>query len=100
MIQALNRLPNAESQIEDQKAWCRHHNDTCLIQVARIENIPYEYFERVIFPSDHLVFKTFPHAWLEIYTGELCNALLSERILCDRLKIELAGPYPDTSRCH
>lgn len=100
MIQALNRLPNAEAQIEAQKVWCRHHNDTCHIQVARIENIPYEYFERVIFPGDRLVFKTFPHAWLEIYTGELCSALLAERILCDRLKIELVEPYPDTSRCY
>ncbi|PZO47859.1 MAG: hypothetical protein DCF15_18535 [Phormidesmis priestleyi] len=97
MIQALNRLPNAEAQIEAQKVWCRYHNDTRHIQVARIENIPCDYFERVIFPGDRLVFKTFPHAWLEIYTGELCSALLSERILCDRLKIGLTGLYSGTS---
>jgi len=41
----------------------------------------------VIFPGGRVVFETFPHAWLEIYTGERCHALLAERILCDRLRL-------------
>lgn len=86
MPQTLNRAPD----IEVEKVLCHYHNDTRHIQVARIENIPHEpheYLERVVFPGDRLVFKTFPHAWLEIYTGELCSALLAERILCDRLRL-------------
>lgn len=94
--QTLNRAPD----LEVKKILCRYCNNSDHVQVARIENLPDEYFERVFFPGDRLVFKTFPHAWLEIYTGELCSALLSERILCDQLKIELAGPYPDTSCCY
>lgn len=86
MIQTLNRASDAAVE----KVLCQYHNDTRHIQVARIENIPhqpYEYLERVVFPGNRLVFETFPHAWLNIYTGELCSALLAERILCDRLRL-------------
>ena len=82
MIQASNRLTGVEAQ----KILCCYDNNTCHVQVARIENIPFEYLEKVIFPGGRVVFETFPHAWLEIYTGERCHALLAERILCDRLR--------------
>ena len=85
-IQTLNRA----SDTAVKKVLCHYHNDTHHIQVARIENIPHkphEYLERVVFPGNRLVFETFPHAWLNIYTGELCSALLAERILCDRLRL-------------
>lgn len=87
MIQTLNRRPTLKAE----KIICCYCNNTRHIQVARIENIPSWHFERMFFPSDCLMFEAFPHAWLEIYTGELCHALLSERILCDRLQ---ATPHP------
>lgn len=82
----LDRLPS----VEIKKIWCHYRNDTRYVQIARIEDIPNEHLERVIFPGGRLVFQTFPHAWLEIYTGELCSALLSDRFLCDRLKMQLS----------
>ncbi|MGD1864134.1 MAG: YHS domain-containing (seleno)protein [Phormidesmis sp.] len=47
-----------------------------------------------------------PYTWVEIYTSELCSALLAERILCDgratpseyRLKIRLTSQRPHAGR--
>jgi hypothetical protein len=83
MIQTLNRQPTSKAE----KILCYYHNNTQHIQIARIENIPYGYFERVFFPGDRLVFEAFPYAWLDLYTGDLCSALLAERILCDHLRV-------------
>lgn len=66
---------------------CCYTNVTSKIQIARITNIPNWYFERVVFPGQHLVFEAIPDAQLEIHTGMMASAILSDTIPCDRLQV-------------
>ncbi|HEY9872917.1 MAG TPA: DUF1830 domain-containing protein, partial [Candidatus Obscuribacterales bacterium] len=43
--------------------------------------------ERVVFPGQRLVFEAVPDAHLEIHTGMMASAILSDTIPCDRLWI-------------
>lgn len=69
---------------------------TSLIQIARISNIPNWYFERVVFPGQRLVFEAMSAAALEIHTGMMASAILSDTIPCDRLQIN-EGPYSNVN---
>ena len=66
---------------------CCYVNATSKIQIARISHIPKWYFERVVFPGQRLVFEAPPEAILEIHTGMMASAILSDNIPCDRLCI-------------
>jgi hypothetical protein len=67
---------------------CCYVNATSKIQVVRVTNIPNWYFERVVFPGQRLIFEAIPSALLEIHTGMMASAILSDTIPCDRLRIE------------
>lgn len=66
---------------------CYYANFTNQIQVIRIENIPNWYFERVIFPEQRLMFEARPEAVLEIHTGMVAGAILSDKIPCYVLRV-------------
>jgi hypothetical protein len=83
MAQILDPLPPERSG----KLFCCYVNATSKIQVARISNIPNWYFERVVFPGQRLVFEAPREAHLEIHTGMMASAILSDTIPCDRLAI-------------
>lgn len=83
MAQILDPLPPEQSG----KLFCCYVNATSKIQVARISNIPNWYFERVVFPGQRLVFEAPKQAQLEIHTGMMASAILSDKIPCDRLAI-------------
>ncbi|MDF5720921.1 MAG: DUF1830 domain-containing protein [Rhizonema sp. PD38] len=83
MAQILDSLPPEESG----KILCCYVNATSKIQVARISDIPNWYFERVVFPGQRLVFEAPKEAHLEIHTGMMASAILSDKIPCDRLAI-------------
>lgn len=70
---------------------CCYVNATSHIQIARISNIPNWYFERVVFPGQRLVFEAMTEALLEIHTGMMASAILSDTIPCDRLCVEESG---------
>ncbi len=88
MAQILDPLPSNSSG----KILCCYVNATSHIQIARITNIPNWYFERVVFPGQRLVFEAVPSALMEIHTGMMASAILSDKIPCDRLQIN-EGPY-------
>ncbi|TAG88948.1 MAG: DUF1830 domain-containing protein [Oscillatoriales cyanobacterium] len=88
MAQILDPLPSDA----DSKILCCYVNATSQIQIARITNIPSWYFERVVFPGQRLVFEAMTAALLEIHTGMMASAILSDTIPCDRLQIN-EGPY-------
>lgn len=67
---------------------CCHTNSTARIQIARIANIPGWYFERVVFPGQRFLFEAPPKAQLDIHTGEIATAILSDSIPCDRLRVD------------
>lgn len=70
---------------------CCYVNATGEIQVARITNVENWYFERVVFPGQRLVFEATSEAQLEIHTGMMASAILSDTIPCDRLQIDMQG---------
>lgn len=84
MAQILDPLPSDSSD----PILCCYVNATNQIQIARITNIPNWYFERVVFPGQRLVFEAIPEAQLEIHTGMMASAILSDTIPCDRLCIQ------------
>ena len=66
---------------------CCYINATSKIQIARITNIPNWYFERVVFPGQRLVFEAHRSADLEIHSGMMASAILSDTIPCQKLII-------------
>ncbi|MEG4942466.1 DUF1830 domain-containing protein [Microcoleus sp. F4-D5] len=69
------------------KILCYYANVTSLTQVVRIENIPNWYFERVMFPGQRLMFEAAAEAVLEIHTGAVASAILSDKIPCYVLRV-------------
>ncbi len=83
MAQILDPLPPDSSD----EIFCCYVNATSKIQIARISNIPNWYFERVVFPGQRLVFEAPQTAHLEIHTGMMASAILSDTIPCDQLRV-------------
>lgn len=71
---------------------CCYVNATSKMQIGRISNIPNWYFERVVFPGQRLMFETVPEAQLEIHTGMMASAILSDTIPCRELWMEEVEP--------
>ena len=67
---------------------CSYVNATSVIQIARIANIENWYFERVAFPGQRLIFEAPKDAILEIHSSQCANAVLSEKISCQKIAIE------------
>lgn len=84
MAQILDPVPNTPSK----HIFCCYLNATSSIQVVRITNIENWYFERVAFPGQRLVFEALPEAILEIHTGMMASAILSDQIPCSRLAVQ------------
>lgn len=82
----------------DNPTLCCYVNATSQIQIARITNVENWYFERVVFPGQRLVFEALPDALLEIHTGMMASAILSDTIPCHTLRVhaedEAAAPAP------
>ncbi|MCC5613646.1 DUF1830 domain-containing protein [Nostoc sp. CHAB 5836] len=89
MAQILDPLPPEQSG----KILCCYINATSKIQVARISNIPNWYFERVVFPGQRLVFEAPRKGQVEIHTGMMASAILSDKIPCDRLMLDEPSVY-------
>ncbi|MEG3439149.1 DUF1830 domain-containing protein [Pannus brasiliensis CCIBt3594] len=83
MAQILDPLPNDKRN----RILCCYVNVTSQIQIVRVTNIVNWYFERVVFPGQRLVFEALSEALLEIHTGMMASAILSDTIPCDRLYI-------------
>ncbi|MCC3413650.1 MAG: DUF1830 domain-containing protein [Microcoleus sp. PH2017_29_MFU_D_A] len=66
---------------------CYYANATNQIQVLRIGNIPNWYFERVMFPGQRMMFEAAATAVLEIHTGAVASAILSDNIPCYVLRV-------------
>jgi Domain of unknown function (DUF1830) len=81
MAQILDQIPSDYSD----RMLCCYVNVTNQIQVARITNIASWYFERVVFPGQRLLFEAVPDAQLEIHTGMMASAILTDSIPCNSL---------------
>jgi Domain of unknown function (DUF1830) len=83
MAQLIDPVPSNASAL----ICCCYTNATSKIQIARITNIPNWYFERVVFPGQRLLFEALPQGHLEIHTGMMASAILSDTIPCTQLQI-------------
>ncbi len=84
MAQILDPLPPEQSG----KILCCYINATSKIQIVRICNISNWYFERVVFPGQRLIFEAPRKGQMEIHTGMMASAILSDKIPCDRLMLD------------
>ncbi|MGC1308792.1 MAG: DUF1830 domain-containing protein [Phormidesmis sp.] len=84
MAQILDPLPADDSA----PVLCCYVNATSKIQIARVTNVPNWYFERVVFPGQRLLFEAVGSAMLEIHTGMMASAILSDTIPCRRLAVD------------
>ena len=84
MSQIIDPIPQGEND----SLLCCYVNATNQIQIARITNVPNWYFERVVFPGQRLVFEAISYGILEIHSGMMASAILSDRIPCKRLAIQ------------
>jgi Domain of unknown function (DUF1830) len=88
MSQILDPVPSDRSD----PIFCCYTNNSNQVQIARITNIDNWYFERVAFPGQRLIFEAPMNAYLEIHTGKMASAILSDRIPCIRLQIDDLEP--------
>lgn len=93
MAQILDSLPSNDPK----GILCCYVNATSQIQIARISNIPNWYFERVVFPGQRLVFEALPEALVEIHSGMMASAILSDKIPCTRLVVSENDSTPSKS---
>lgn len=75
-------LPNTSDYI-----LCCYQNDTSQFQILRISNIPNWSFEKVAAPLSHVIFEAPLEAQLEVHTGTMATAILSDKMLCKSLKM-------------
>ena len=83
MPQILDPIPQDHSD----RLTCTYLNYTSQIQVVRITDIKNWYFERVVFPGQRLLFAAPGDAHLEIHTGMMASAILSDTLTCRDLAI-------------
>ena len=67
---------------------CCYVNASDRVQIARITNIPHWFFERVVFPGQRLIFQAPLTGKLEIHTGTMATAILSDIIHCQQLHLQ------------
>lgn len=89
----IDPLPEIHTGI---KICCCYVNATNKIQIARITDVPSWYFERVVFPGQHLIFESVEGAHLEIHSGMMASSILSDMIPCSQLRLEEPVPVLPT----
>jgi hypothetical protein len=95
MSQILDSVPASDG---GDRLLCCYVNATSSIQVVRITDVPNWYFERVAFPGQRLIFEAVAGSHLEIHTGMMASAILSDKLPCDELAMVLEeSPVPFTS---
>jgi hypothetical protein len=67
------------------KIFCFYTNPTSQFQIIRISNIPDYFFERTVIPTDEILFQTFIEAQIEVHTGMVVSAILSDVIPAEQL---------------
>ncbi|MGF1512719.1 MAG: DUF1830 domain-containing protein [Elainellaceae cyanobacterium] len=75
---------------------CCYTNATSKIQIVRITNIVNWYFERVVFPGQRLIFEALVSAQLEVHSGAMASAILSDTIPCQRLRVSSGKEEQDS----
>jgi Domain of unknown function (DUF1830) len=92
MSQIFDPIPTPSTPSD--RLLCCYVNESRTIQIVRITDVPNWYFERVVFPTQRLVFEAMAIAHLEIHTGMMASSILSDTIPCVELAMLDAVPNP------
>lgn len=76
----------APSPLPATEQLCCYVNFSNQVQIARITGLS-EYFERAVFPGQRILFKAPKDAYLELHTGAMATAILSDKISCEQLEV-------------
>lgn len=93
MLRAL-RKSNAYGT-RNQRVRCCYTNQTSGFQIIRIVNLPSYFLERVVCPGKQLFFEASLDSQLEVHSGILVSAVLSDTIPCYRLALERVKAISD-----
>lgn len=88
MIQAYLSREDAVAPSRETSLLCFYTNQSHSIQVLRIANVSHNYWERVVFPGQRLLFEATRDAKLEVYSSENFNNLLADVIPCHKLEVQ------------
>lgn len=86
MAKNLKNLNTCETKI--QRIRCCYTNQTSGFQIIRIVHLPNCFFERVVSPGKQLYFEANLDSQLEVHSGSLVSAVLSDTIPCCRLALK------------
>lgn len=84
MIQTFAGLSSQASNL----VLCRYVNAGSHTQIVKITDIRDYYFERTVFPGQQLLFEAPLDAQLEVFSGEIVQAIVKDRISCRSLKVQ------------
>lgn len=99
----MDQISNSLSPEDSSCILCSYVNATSILQIVRVTNISNWYFERVMFPGQHLLFEAPRLAQLEIHTSEIPSAILADKILCTRLQMRVGtekGSVTERQQAH
>jgi hypothetical protein len=88
MFQPPHQVLSAFPKRHKHKILCSYNNTTPHIQIIKITNVRDFYFEKVVFPNQRILFDALPEAQLEVFTSELMQAIVTDRILCQELAVQ------------
>ena len=66
---------------------CAYQNRTGSLQIIKIENIPNFFWEKVVFPSEIILFNSVAEAMLKVYSNDNITAVFKDTIFCYKLQL-------------
>ena len=66
---------------------CAYKNRTGSLQIIKIENIANFFWEKVVFPSETILFNSVESAMLKVHSNDNATAVLTDTISCSRLQV-------------
>ena len=83
----LPKLPHRTQQYSEQTSQiqCCYINSTAQFQIVRVVNIASTFLERAVMPHTKFIFEANYNDYLEVHTGTLVSAILSDKIPCQHL---------------
>ena len=65
---------------------CCYINATSGFKIVRISQPDHPYLEKVVLPASKFYFQADPEAFLEVYSNDLIESILEDRIACSHLQ--------------
>lgn len=87
MFKGYGLIYNENTKSKSEQILCAYQNRTKHLQVVKIENVANFCWEKVVFPSETILFEAIKQAQLKIFSNDSSRALLTDTISCNRLQV-------------